>query len=250
MTDNKQYPKLPNVGPIGYASVVDIDLYETRLSIGPHLPGVRDVALWTTDQMRAFADATCAMRAAQATPAAWMDDGTLRSGSTETSHRVVTAKTKAGMPSSTAAAFTVPLYTKPAAPASQDAEALMDAIDDMRAAVQYAPSSAYWSERLKHHFGADARKGIDALEQRLRDAQGAQATQDVEEKKLRRMLCVAYSGTAAYMDDGEASDARAHPFIDFMRDSVDEIQAKMRERGVKEAPALVGECARAKQEGK
>lgn len=111
------------------------------------------------------------------------------------------------------------------------------AIDDMRAAVQYAPSSAYWSERLKHHFGADARKGIDALEQRLRDAQGAQATQDAEEKKLRRMLCVAYSGTAAYMDDGEASDARAHPFIDFMRDSVDEIQAKMRERGVKAAPA-------------
>lgn len=65
----KQYPKLPNVGPIGYASVVDIERYETRLSIGPHLPGVRDVALWTTDQMRAFANATCAMRAAQAAPA-------------------------------------------------------------------------------------------------------------------------------------------------------------------------------------
>lgn len=60
----KQYPKLPNVGPIGYASVVDIDRYETRLSIGPHLPGVRDVALWTTDQMRAYVDADRAMRAA------------------------------------------------------------------------------------------------------------------------------------------------------------------------------------------
>ena len=58
----KQYPKLPNVGPIGYASVVDIERYETRLSIGPHLPGVRDVALWTTDQMRAYADADRAVR--------------------------------------------------------------------------------------------------------------------------------------------------------------------------------------------
>ena len=69
MTDNKQYPKLPNVGPIGYASVVDIDSYEAHLSIGPHLPGVRDVALWTTDQMRAYVDADRAMRA-QAAPAA------------------------------------------------------------------------------------------------------------------------------------------------------------------------------------
>lgn len=65
----KQYPKLPNVGPIGYASVVDIDSYEAHLSIGPHLPGVRDVALWTTDQMRAYVDADRAMWA-QAAPAA------------------------------------------------------------------------------------------------------------------------------------------------------------------------------------
>lgn len=73
MTDNKQYPKLPNVGPIGYASVVDIDSYEARLSIGPHLPGVRDVALWTTDQMRAYVDADRAMRALQAAPVAQGD---------------------------------------------------------------------------------------------------------------------------------------------------------------------------------
>ena len=58
----KQYPELPNVGPIGYASVVDIERHETRLSIGPHLPEVRDVALWTTDQMRAYADADRAVR--------------------------------------------------------------------------------------------------------------------------------------------------------------------------------------------
>jgi len=42
--------------------VVDIDSYAKTLTIGPHLPGVRDIALWTTDQMRAYVDAA---RAAQ-----------------------------------------------------------------------------------------------------------------------------------------------------------------------------------------
>lgn len=56
------YPPLPRVGAIGYASVVDIEIYAKTLTIGPHLPGVRDIALWTTDQMRAFADATHALR--------------------------------------------------------------------------------------------------------------------------------------------------------------------------------------------
>ena len=56
------YPPLPRVGAIGYASVVDIDSYAKTLTIGPHLPGVRDIALWTTDQMRAYVDAA---RAAQ-----------------------------------------------------------------------------------------------------------------------------------------------------------------------------------------
>lgn len=56
------YPPLPRVGAIGYASVVDIESYAKTLTIGPHLPGVRDIALWTTDQMRAYADETYALR--------------------------------------------------------------------------------------------------------------------------------------------------------------------------------------------
>ena len=43
--------------------------------------------------------------------------------------------------------------------------------DDMRSAVRWAPSSAYWSERLREFFGPDAREGIDALERRLAEAQ-------------------------------------------------------------------------------
>lgn len=62
----KVYAALPKVGPIGYASVVDVQSYAKTMGIGTHLPGVRDVALWTSDQMRAFADATAALRATPA----------------------------------------------------------------------------------------------------------------------------------------------------------------------------------------
>jgi hypothetical protein len=60
----ERYPPLPRAGAIGYASVVDVQAYAPWLKIGPHLPGVRDVALWTTDQMRAYVDADRAARAA------------------------------------------------------------------------------------------------------------------------------------------------------------------------------------------
>jgi hypothetical protein len=51
-----------------------------------------------------------------------------------------------------------------------------------------------------------------------------------DERALRRLLCSVYAGPLAYMDDGEAQDNRAHPFIDFLRDAPDVIAAKMRER--------------------
>lgn len=52
------------------------------------------------------------------------------------------------------------------------------------------------------------------------------------EKQLRRMLCVAYAGAQAYVDDGEASDSRCVPSIDFMRDTPAEIQHKMHQRSL------------------
>lgn len=51
------------------------------------------------------------------------------------------------------------------------AQAVPAVTDDMRNAVRWAPSSAYWSEKLKEFFGPDARTGIDALEKQLREAQ-------------------------------------------------------------------------------
>jgi hypothetical protein len=51
------------------------------------------------------------------------------------------------------------------------------------------------------------------------------------EKKIRRLLCARVGGALAYMDDGEAHDATASPHIDFMKDSADEIERKLMERG-------------------
>ncbi|QDJ35871.1 hypothetical protein CBR67_03955 [Bordetella hinzii] len=81
----------------------------------------------------------------------------------------------------------VPLYAAPqASPVAGEAvhgQRGWDVIDDMRAAVRFAPSSAYWSERLREFFGPDAREGIDALEKQLREARAALAAQADTDKK-------------------------------------------------------------------
>ena len=61
-------------GPVCYADAQSILEYRLPM-VGSHLPGVRDVGLWTTDQMRAYAQATAdawaeKLDAARAQPAA------------------------------------------------------------------------------------------------------------------------------------------------------------------------------------
>ncbi len=51
-----------------------------------------------------------------------------------------------------------------------------------------------------------------------------------ENRELRRNWCYAYAGARGYYDDGEASDSSFHPGIDFLRDSVADIQKKMKAR--------------------
>ena len=50
------------------------------------------------------------------------------------------------------------------------------------------------------------------------------------ERKLRRLLAIRVAGAALYGDDGELQDNSVRPFIDFLRDSPDEISAKLMER--------------------
>ena len=70
------------------------------------------------------------------------------------------------------------------------------------------------------------------LDKKLIDAHAEIVVLTVENKKLRKMLASCYVGTALYADDGELQDNREQPFIDFKRDSVDEIVKKMHQRVV------------------
>lgn len=61
-----------------------------------------------------------------------------------------------------------------------------------------------------------------------------------EERRLRRMLCAQRHGTAAYMDDGEASwggDEFQRP-TDYMRESLDQIEDAWLEAAMKHGYAL------------
>lgn len=55
------------------------------------------------------------------------------------------------------------------------------------------------------------------------------------EEKLRSLLAGAYGVT--YGDDGELQNSATHPLIDFRRDSVDELEAKIHERSIRAAAA-------------
>ena len=51
-----------------------------------------------------------------------------------------------------------------------------------------------------------------------------------ENKLLRRLLAVHTCGASLYTDDGELSDASVFPFIDFKRDTAEEIEKNLRKR--------------------
>ena len=64
-----------------------------------------------------------------------------------------------------------------------------------------------------------------------------------EERRLRRMLCLRCHGTAAYMDDGEASfggDEFQRP-TDYLRESLDSIQQAWVDAVMKEAASVLGD---------
>ena len=82
------------------------------------------------------------------------------------------------------------------------------------------------------------RKASAALSKaRPNTAEGEAAQQapaaERENLELRRMLCIAHAGAAAYMDDGEAQDNRELPLIDFLHDTPAEIQDKLQRRALK-----------------
>jgi hypothetical protein len=54
--------------------------------------------------------------------------------------------------------------------------------------------------------------------------------QSREEQVLRRLLAYRVAGALLYTDGGELQDSTFYPYVDFKRDSVDEIERKLGER--------------------
>ena len=57
--DNYKLPNLPRAGAICYAMTMDVLAYKVP-RVGNHMAGVYDMALWSTDQMKAYAKAAIA----------------------------------------------------------------------------------------------------------------------------------------------------------------------------------------------
>lgn len=53
-----------------------------------------------------------------------------------------------------------------------------------------------------------------------------------EEKTLRKLLAFAYSGINLYGDDGELQDGAELPIIDYVRDTVKQIEQKIEQRAI------------------
>lgn len=69
------------------------------------------------------------------------------------------------------------------------------------------------------------RERIRLLDEQLSDAKR-------ENRELRIMVAYAHAGMGLYTDDGELQDTTRHPFIDWKRDPIDEIQRKIAERNL------------------
>lgn len=59
------------------------------------------------------------------------------------------------------------------------------------------------------------------------------ATLRTENRELRIMCAISHCGLSLYHDDGELQDSREYPWIDWKRDPVAEIEAKLHERAMR-----------------
>ena len=75
---------------------------------------------------------------------------------------------------------------------------------------------------LREQIASERQAGVDAVQRLL-----------AENRKLRYLLAVRVAGACLYVDDGDMHDATEHPSIDFRRDSADEIERKLMDRGLR-----------------
>lgn len=113
---------------------------------------------------------------------------------------------------------------------------------ELRAALPEQPLSRKWREggqerysesrKCNDDYGRGYYRGYtDASEKCAADLDSYYDKGREESRRLRILLALSYSGGNLYADDGELQDASKHPFIDWRRDSIDELERKVKERG-------------------
>ena len=122
-------------------------------------------------------------------------------------------------------------YNAPTVDADVFHRKIVDGVESLLAVAARQPSAPEPSRTLTQ----DGRDVFDAALRRSTkvvapEPHPAEVEPSATERRLRRLLCLVKHGRSAYMDDGEAQDSSVHPSIDYLRDSLDEIEAKWRQR--------------------
>jgi hypothetical protein len=85
------------------------------------------------------------------------------------------------------------------------------------------------------HVAAARNSNLHKMDEAYREIRARLEGLVRDNRVLRVTLALQVSGTNLYGDDGELSDCSEHPFIDYKRDSLQEIGLKLRERSTRRA---------------
>jgi hypothetical protein len=96
------------------------------------------------------------------------------------------------------------------------------------------------AETLLQNYGEALTQMVTSTLESLKNKDGFPVSGT--ERHLRRLLCNSASGALAYRDDGEASDCSVEPHIDYMRDSPQQIEQCLQQRGVNKLKAMQKEA--------
>lgn len=133
-------------------------------------------------------------------------------------------------------------------PAIADLQALLDPVyvslrdRDCTGAALAMESVLRWAQQAAQNASSDKDLASKAEPEQAAPApqpaaetqapSAADQTLQAENAALRRMLACRVAGASLYVDDGELQDNTVLPFIDFRRDSVEEIERKLIDRGI------------------
>lgn len=132
-------------------------------------------------------------------PVAWLDDGTLRSGSVSTARRVVTNEQKRDMPAAIASSFTIPLYLHP--PISREGEDSAEVERLREAARRIVPYLQWTISKESPGFHPTMRSAVGAFMSAF-----GWSTEEAWREDMRSALAATRSGSTRTTSD----DSKGH----------------------------------------